>query len=332
LICIDIIGGIVIKAIVRTKYGSPDVLELREIDKPAPTDNQVLVRVQAAAVNPLDWHVLRGEPFLVRLMGFGLLKPKHHILGADMAGRVEAVGKDVDQFKVGDEVFGSGMGGFAEYACLSENTAAHKPANLTFEQAAAVPVASITALQALRDHGRLQSGQHVLINGASGGVGTFATQIAKALGAQVTGVCSGKNFEMVKSIGADHVIDYSKEDFWLGGKKYDLIVDNAAFQSIRKPLLVLKATGIYVGVGGSSSTLSFLQSLIVNPLIARMKGRKVVSLMANVNQAGLVFMKELLEAGKVVPVIEREYSLIETPQAIRYVEGGHTRGKVVITI
>ncbi len=201
------------KAIIRTKYGSPDVLELQEIDKPAPTENQVLVRVQAAAVNPFDRHVLRGEPFLLRLMGFGLLKPKHQILGADIAGQVESIGKNVTKFKVGDEVFGSGMGGFAEYACLGENSTTHKPANLTFEQAAAVPVAGLTALQALRNHGELQSGQNVLINGASGGVGTFAVQIAKALGGHVTGVCSGKNIEMVQSIGADNMIDYTKDDF-----------------------------------------------------------------------------------------------------------------------
>jgi NADPH:quinone reductase-like Zn-dependent oxidoreductase len=321
-----------LKAIVRTKYGSPDVLGLQEIDKPAPTDNQVLVRVQAAAVNPLDWHILRGEPFLVRLMGFGLLKPKHHILGADMAGRVEAVGKDVIQFKAGDDVFGSSMGGFAEYACVREDKLVLKPTAMTFEQAAAVPVAGITALQALRDHGRLQSGQQVLINGASGGVGTFAIQIAKVLGAQVTGVCSGRNFEMVRSIGADHVIDYTKDDFWLNGKEYDLIVDNAAFQSILKPLRGLKATGIYVGVGGSSSTSSILQSLIFNPLLAKMKGRKVVSFMANVKQSDLAFLKGLLEAGKIVTVIDRKYSLSETPQAIRYVEEGHARGKVVVTV
>lgn len=320
------------KAIVRTKYGPPDVLKLRETDKPAPTDNQVLVRVQAASVNPLDWHILRGEPFLVRLMGFGLLKPKHQILGADMAGRVEAVGKNVTQFKAGDEVFGSGMGGFAEYACFREDTLVAKPAAMTFEQAAAVPVAGITALQALRDHGRLQAGQEVLINGASGGVGTFAVQIAKALGAHVTGVCSGKNVEMVRSIGADHVIDYTEEDFWVSGKEYDLIVDNAAFYSISKPLRVLKATGTYVGVGGSSSTAAVLQSLIFNPIIAKMKSRKVVSFIADVNQADLVFVKELLESGKVVPVIDRKYSLSDTPDAIRYVEEGHARGKVIINV
>jgi len=249
-----------------------------------------------------------------------------------MAGRIEAVGKNVTLFKVGDEVFGSSMGGFAEYACIRESRAALKPATMTFEQAAAVPVAGLTALQALRDHGRIQEGQHVLINGASGGVGTFAVQIAKSFGAHVTGVCSGKNVDMVRSIGADHVIDYTKEDFWVSGKQYDLIIDNAAFYSIGKPLRALKATGIYVGVGGSSSTAGVLQSLIFNPIIARIKGRKVVSFIANVNQTDLVFMKELLEAGKVVPVIERTYPLTETPQAIRSVEGGHTRGKVVITI
>jgi NADPH:quinone reductase-like Zn-dependent oxidoreductase len=321
-----------LKAVVRTKYGSPDVLKLQEIDKPDPIDKQVLIRVHAASVNPLDWHILRGEPFLVRLMGFGLLKPKHQVLGADMAGRVEAVGKNVFQFKAGDEVFGSSMGGFAEYACVREDKLVLKPTAMTFEQAAAVPVAGITALQALRDRGRLQLGQHVLIHGASGGVGTFAVQIAKALGAHVTGVCSGRNVEMVLSIGADHVIDYTKEDFWRSGKEYDLIVDNAAFHSIRKPLRALKPTGIYVGVGGSTSTASLLQSLLLNPLISKTKGRKVVSLMANVNQKDLAVLKELLEAGKVVPVIGRKYPLSDTPQAIRYVEEGHARGKVVITV
>jgi NADPH:quinone reductase-like Zn-dependent oxidoreductase len=320
------------KAIFRTTYGSADILELREIDKPLPRDDELLLKVHAASVNPLDWHILRGEPFLVRLMGFGLLKPKHQILGADMTGRVEAIGKNVTQFKVGDEVFGSGMGGFAEYARIRESQAASKPAAMTFEQAAAVPVAGLTALQALRKHSRIQNGQHVLINGASGGVGTFAVQIARALGAIVTGVCSEKNVEMVRSIGADHVIDYTKEDFWVSGKQYDLIIDNAAFYSIGKPLRALKATGIYVGVGGSSSTVSALQSLIFNPIIAKMKGRRVVSFIANVNQADLIFMKEFMETGKVVPVIDRKYSLSDTPQAIRYVEEGHTRGKVIINV
>jgi len=318
------------KAIFRTAYGSTDILTLKEIDKPVPKDNELLIKVYAASVNPLDWHILRGVPFIVRLMGFGLLKPKHQILGADMSGRVEAIGKNVTQFKAGDEIIGTGMGGFAEYTCISENRAVSKPATISFEQAATIPVAGVTALQALRENGHLQSGQHVLINGASGGVGTFAIQIAKVLGAQVTGVCSGKNVEMVRSIGADHVIDYTKEDFWLIGKEYDLIVDNAAFHSIRKPLSILKATGIYVGVGGSSSFLSILQSFVFNKIIAKIMGRKVVSFMANVNQADLLYLRELLEAGKITPVIDRKYSLSQTPEAIRYVEKGHARGKVVI--
>jgi len=263
-------------------------------------------------------------------MGFGILKPKHRILGADIAGKVEAVGKNVTQFRVDDEVFGSGLGGFAEFVCLPENELVPKPAALTFEQAAAVPVAGVTALQGLRDHGRIQTGQHVLINGASGGVGTFAVQIAKALGAQVTGVCSGRNMEMVKSIGADHVIDYTKEDFWKSGKKYDLILDNAAYHSIRKPLRALNPTGIYVLIGGSMA--GFVQSLILKPLFSKKDGRKITSMLANVNQADLAILKELIEAGKIVPVIDRKYSLSEVPNAIRYLEEGHARGKVVITI
>lgn len=320
------------KAIFRTAYGSADVLDLKEIDKPVPQDRSLLVKVCAASVNPIDWHILRGEPFLIRLMGYGLLKPKYRTLGTDMAGRIEAVGKDVRSFKVGDEVFGSGIGGFAEYSCIREERAAPKPANLSFEQAAAVPVAALTALQALRDHGRLQGGQQVLINGASGGVGTFAVQIARAMGAHVTGVCSGRNLELVRSIGADHAIDYTREHYWESDKHYDLIVDNAAFYSISKPLRVLKATGVYVGVGGSSSTAGALQFMILNPIIAKMKSRRVVSFIAKLNRADMGFMTELLEAGKVVPVIDRQYPLSETPQAIRYVEEGHARGKVVITI
>jgi len=321
-----------LKAIVRTKYGPPEVLELREIDKPIPKDNQVLVKVYAASVNPLDWHVLRGEPFLVRLMGFGLLKPKHLVLGADIAGQVEAVGRNVTQFKAGDEVFGSAMGSFAQYACYSEDKLALKPSSITFEQAAAVPVAGLSALQALRDKGNIQSGQQVLINGASGGVGTFAVQIAKVLGAHVTGVCSGKNLEMVKSIGADNVIDYTKEDYWRSDKKYDLILDNAAFYSITKPLSAMNPTGIYVPVGGSSSMVSIMQSMILNPIIAMIKGRKVVSFIANINQKDLDILKEYLETEKVTSVIDKRYSLDEVPQAISYVEEGHTRGKVIITV
>ena len=320
------------KAIFRAVYGSPDILELKEVDRPVPNENGLLLKVHAAAVNPMDWHILRGEPFLIRFMGFGLLKPRHHILGTDMAGQIEAVGKNVNRFKVGDEVFGSGIGGFAEYACIREDQAALKPVNLTYEQAAAVPVAGLTALQALRDHGRLQEGQHILINGASGGVGTFAVQIAKTLGAQVTGVCSGRNAEMVWSIGADNIIDYTKEDFCLNVKRYDLILDNVGSQPIGRTLQVLKANGIYVRVGGSSSTAGVLYSMISNPLIAKMKGRKAVSFIANVNKVDLAYIKELLEGGKIIPVIDKEYSLDEAPESIRYVEGGHARGKVIITI
>ncbi|MEW6051729.1 MAG: NAD(P)-dependent alcohol dehydrogenase [Candidatus Zixiibacteriota bacterium] len=318
------------KAIVRTRYGSPDILELKEVDKPVPKGHQVLVRIHAASVNPLDWHILRGKPLLVRFMGFGFPKPKHQILGADMAGRVEAVGSDVTRFKVGDEVFGAGMGGFAEYACLREDSLVLKPAAMTFEQAAAVPVAGLTALQALRYRGRVQAGQQVLINGASGGVGTFAVQIAKALGAHVTGVCSGRNLEMVRSIDADDVVDYTKEAFWRSGKKYALILDNAVYHSIGNSLRALTPTGIYVFVGGS--TAGFLQTLMLKALFSRKGGRRVVSFMASVNQTDLALLKGLLEAGKVVPVVDRKYSLSETPQAIRYVEEGHARGKVVIVI
>jgi NADPH:quinone reductase-like Zn-dependent oxidoreductase len=322
------------KAIVRTEYGSPDIMELKEVDKPAPKDNQALVKICAASVNPLDWHILRGKPVLVRLMGFGLLKPnpKYQILGADIAGRVEAVGKNVTQFKAGDEVFGEGMGGFAEYVCYSEDKLVLKPAAMTFEQAAAVPVAALTALQGLRDHGRLQAGQQVLINGASGGVGTFAVQIAKALGAHVTGVCSGRNIEMVRSIGADQVIDYTKEDFWQSEKKYDLILDNNAGRSLLKPMRALNSTGTYVFVGGSAFILTMLQQLILKPFYSRKNGKRNLGMMANMNQADLTFIKELFEAGKVVPVIDRRYTLSEVPEAIRYLEEGHARGKVVITM
>jgi NADPH:quinone reductase-like Zn-dependent oxidoreductase len=317
------------RAIVYQRYGSPDVLKCEGIEKPTAGDNEVLISVRAASVNPLDWHYMRGTPCFLRIMA-GLRKPKDKRLGVDVAGQVEAVGKKVTQFRVGDEVFGACRGGFAEYACAREGKLVLKPAAITFEQAAAVPVAGLTALQGLRDHGRIQTGQHVLINGASGGVGTFAVQIAKALGAQVTGVCSGRNMEMVKSIGADHVIDYMKENFWKSGKKYDLILDNAAYHSIRKPLRALNPTGIYVLIGGSMT--GFVQSLILKPIYSKKDGRKITSMMANVNQADLAFLKELIEAGKVVPVIDRKYSLSEVPDAIRYLETGHARGKVVITV
>jgi len=320
------------KAIYRTTYGSADVLELREVEKPVPKGNEVLIKVHAASVNPLDWHLLRGDPVLIRLMGYGIFKPKHSVLGADMAGTVEAVGSNVKQFNAGDDVFGSGLGAFAEFACIQEDRTVLKPSNITFEQAAAVPVAGLTALQALRNKGRVEAGQNVLINGASGGVGTFAVQIAKQLGAQVTGVCSSKNLELVRSLGADRVIDYTEEDYWMSEQTYDLIVDNAAFYSISKPLRVLKKSGRYIGVGGTSSTLAVLVSFLSDPIIAMIKGKKVVGFMAKINQKDLEFMSDLLESGKIEPAIGQSYSLEEVPQAIRYVESGHASGKVIIKI
>ncbi len=320
------------QAVIRTQYGPPEVLRLAEVDKPVPSGDQVVVRVHAAAVNPLDWHVLRGDPFLVRLMGFGLLRPKHQILGADVAGTVDAVGEEVTRFKVGAEVFGSGMGTFAEYACLREDHLVSKSTAVTFEQAASIPVAAITALQALRDQGKIQSGYHVLINGASGGVGTFAVQIAKALGATVTGVCSGRNVEMVKSIGADSVIDYTKANFWESGTVYDLIIDCAAFHSMSKALRAVKPDGNYVLVGGSSSFWSVVTGMLLNPLIGKIRGRKLGFFMAQIKKDDLEFLADLLATGKIVPIIDRRYSLGETSEAIKYVEAGHARGKVIVTV
>jgi NADPH:quinone reductase-like Zn-dependent oxidoreductase len=264
-------------------------------------------------------------------MGFGLLKPKHQVLGADMAGLVEAIGKNVTQFKVGDEVFGSGMGGFAGYACLSENTAAHKPANLTFEQAAAVPVAGLTALQALRNQGQIQDGQHVLINGASGGVGTFAVQIAKSFGAEVTGVCSTRKVEMLRSIGSDHVIDYTQEDFTGSERRYDLIFAVGGNYPIADYKRALNADGIYVCAGGSFK--QYFHALLLGPLFSMIGSKKLGSIgMAKPNPKDFHIMKELLDVGKVVPVIDKRYPLSEVPEALQYYGGGHAKGKVVITI
>jgi NADPH:quinone reductase-like Zn-dependent oxidoreductase len=322
------------KAIVYHKYGSPNVLKLEEVEKPTPKDDEVLIKVYAAAVNAADWHLLRGKPFLVRLMGFGLLKPKHKILGAAVAGRVEAVGRNVKQFQSGDEVFGDisgcGWGGFAEYVCARENALVQKPANLTFEQATAVPVAAITALQALRDKGQIQPGQKVLINGASGGVGTFAVQIAKALGALVTGVCSTRNVDLVRSIGADQVIDYTREDFTQNGQRYDLILAANGYHPIWAYKRALRPKGRYVMTGGSMAQM--FQAMLLGPLMSMTGSNKMGNLAARPNQKDLVFMKELLEGGKVVPVIDRRYPLSEVPEAVRYVEEGHARGKVVITL
>jgi len=322
------------KAIVYHKYGSPDVLELKEVEKPTPKDNEVLVKVHAASLNAYDWHLLRADPFLVRLMGGGLLKPKNKILGADIAGRVEAVGRNVKQFQPGDEVFGDisgcGSGGFAEYVSVPENALALKPANMTFEEAAAVPMAAVTALQGLRDKGKIQPGQRVLINGASGGVGTFAVQIAKSFGAKVTGVCSTKKLDMVRSIGADQVIDYTQEDFTQNEQRYDLIIAANGYHSLSDYKRALSPKGIYVMTGGSMAQV--FQAMLLGPWISMAGSKKMGALSSRPNQKDLVFMKELLEAGKVVPVIDRRYPLSEVAEALRYLEEGHARGKVVITL
>jgi NADPH:quinone reductase-like Zn-dependent oxidoreductase len=321
------------KAIVYQKYGPPDVLQLKEVTKPVPGDDEVLVRVHAASANPADWHVMRGDPFFIRL-ALGPLKPKHPILGADVAGRVETVGKDVNQFQPGDEVFGvisqSGFGAFAEYASVPEKALVPKPASITFEQAAAVPLAGLAALQGLRDKGRIRAGHKVLINGASGGVGTFAVQIAKAFGAEVTGVCSARNVELVRSIGADRVIDYTREEVTRRPERYDLILDTAAFRSAWDYRRVLNPHGTYVLVGGSTARM--FQMGFLMPL-ARMTGnRRIELVISKPNQKDLLALKDLIEAGKLTPVIDRSYQLGEVPEAIRYLEEGHTRGKVLITV
>src|SRR3989442_762372 len=308
------------KAIVITKYGSPDVLQFEEVEKPTPKDNQVLVKVQAASANPLDWHGIRGKPFIARLMGTGLLRPKSSKVGADVAGRVEAVGKDVTQFKPGDEVFGGCNGSFAEYACAREDRVALKPANLSFEEVAAVPVAAYTALQGLRDKGHIQPGQKVLVNGASGGVGTFAVQIAKSFGAEVTGVCSRRNLDMLRKIGADHVIDYTQEDFIKNGQRYDLIVATAGYRSIFDYKRALSPKGIYVATGGSMAQI--FQALLIGPWISMTGSKKLGSLAVKPNK-DLAFMKELIEADKVKPVIDRCYKLSEVAEALQYYGEGH---------
>ncbi|MFQ6677372.1 MAG: NAD(P)-dependent alcohol dehydrogenase [Fidelibacterota bacterium] len=314
------------KAIVYTKFGSPDVLQLKEVEKPAPKDNEILIKIHAASVNAYDWRHMRADPFLIRLMGAGLFKPKHPILGADIAGQVESVGSSVKQFQSGDEVYGEGSyGGFAEYVCVDENRFVLKPANLTLEEAAAVPMAALTALQGLRDKGQIQAGQKVLINGASGGVGTFAVQIAKSFGAHVTGVCSTPKMEMVSSIGADQVIDYTRKDITNNGQQYDLIFDIAAYRSILKYKRILSANGNYVLAGGS---LVRIFQLMFTPMI----GMKNMELMvANVNQKDLQYITKLIEASKVKPVIDKQYPLNETDEAIRYLEDGYAQGKVIIT-
>jgi NADPH:quinone reductase-like Zn-dependent oxidoreductase len=320
------------KAIVNTKYGSPDILELREIDRPEVDAGGVLVRVRASSVNPLDWHCMRGSPYIGRLTGLGLRKPKGTVRGVDVAGHVEAVGDRVTQFKPGDEVFGGCDGAFAEYMSGPEEKFVHKPAGLTFEQAAAVPIAGCTALQALRDHGNIQSGQTVLINGAAGGVGTFAIPIAKAAGAEVTGVCSTRNVELVRSLGADHVIDYTQDDF-THGQRYDLILDAVANRPLSDLRRALAPTGTLVLVGaGNGKWLGPFVLMLHAVVRSRFGKQRLLFFMANINNDDLAALAELIESGKVTPVIDRTYPLNETAEAIRYLETGHARGKTVITV
>lgn len=320
------------KAILFPKYGSPDVLQLTEVEKPKPNEDQVLVKIVAASANPLDWHRMRADPFLVRL-GDGFLKPKDPRLGADIAGVVEAVGKNVTEFKPGDEVFGEiGAGGFAEYACTHEKSLALKPGNISFEAAAAAPVVGYTALQGLRDHGQIRAGQKVLVNGAAGGIGTFAVQLAKSYGTQVTGVCSTRNLDLVCSIGADYVVDYTREDFSKSGQKYDLIYDTIGNRSVFDYRRALAPQGKCV-IAGFTSLPRLFEHMILGPRISRNGGEKVGMMgISNPNKEDLLVIKGLLETGKVVSVIDRRYPLRETAEAIRYLEKGHARGKVIINV
>ena len=324
------------KAIVYCDYGSPDVLKLEEIAKPTPADNQALVRVHAASINPYDWHFLRGIPYVMRLET-GLRKPKDRRLGVDFAGTIEAVGRNVTRFKPGDEVFGGRTGALAEYVCVREQgSVALKPPNVSFEQAATVSLAGVTALQAVRDKAQLRAGQKILINGASGGVGTFAVQIARSLGAEVTGVCSTKNLELVRSLGADHVIDYTKEDFTKGAQRYDVILDLVGTQPLVGFKHVLTPRGICVLVGGGGPDEGNwigpmarpIKALLLSPFVSQ----KIGMFMAEMNQKDLNVLRDLMQAGKVTPVIDRTYPLSAVPEAIRYLEKGHARGKIVITV
>jgi NADPH:quinone reductase-like Zn-dependent oxidoreductase len=322
------------KAIVRYKYGSPDVLQLRDIDRPEIEDEEVLLRVHAAGVGRDVWHVMTGLPYPIRLAGYGLRRPKNPVIGSDVAGVVEAVGKDVTRFQLGDEVFGIGKGSYAEYVCAREDKLAPKPANLTFEQAAVVAISGLTALQGLRDHGRVEPGQEVLIIGASGGVGTYAVQIAKAFGAHVTGVCSTAKVEMVRSIGADHVVDYTREDFAEGKQRYDLILDiggNSSLSRLRQALTLEGTLVITGGEGGGrwlGGTDRQIRALMVSPFV----DQKLGTFVSKENHEDMIVLAGLIESGKVKSVIDRTYPLAEVPEAIRYLEEGHARGKVVITV
>src|SRR6266705_4838016 len=324
------------KAITYCDYGIAN-LKLQEIEKPTPNDNQILVKVRAASVNPYDWHFIEGTPYIMRAMGVGLRKPKDIRLGVDFAGTVEAVGKNVTQYKPGDEVFGGSTGAFAQYLCRrATGSVAPKPEGLMFEQAASINIAGITALQGVRDKGKVQPGQKVLINGASGGVGTFAVQIAKSFGADVTGVCSSRNLDLVKSLGADRVIDYTKEDYTKSDQKYDVILDNVANHSLSENRKLLPPNGKYVMIGGGSANEQGwigalgkpLKALVMKPFVSQQMGM----MMAELKQSDLKYFADQMQNGKLKPVIDRTYKLSEIQQAIAYVEEGHARGKVILVV
>ena len=321
------------KAIIYVKYGPLDSLQLKEVEKPTPKDNEVLVKIYATTVTPGDVIIVKGEPFPVRFWS-GLLGPKHKIPGKEMAGRVEAVGINVTQFQPGDEVFGDlsvcGLGAFAEYVSVPEDAIARKPANLTFEEAAAVPESAVVALQGLRDKGKIQPGQKALINGTSGGVGSFAVQIAKSFGAEVTAVCSTRNLDMARSLGADHVIDYTQEDFTQNGKQYDLILAANGYHPISDYRRALSPEGAYVATGGSMAQT--FEAMLQGPIISMRGSKKMSNMLVKPNKDDLIFVKDLIEAGKVVPTIDRSYPLSEFAEAFQYLEEGHAQGKVVIMV
>lgn len=320
------------KALIYTQYGSPDVLQFTDIEKPAPKEGEVLVKVHAVSINAADWHLLTADIFLIRLMGQGFFKPKQNILGSDMAGEVEAIGDKVTRFKPGDEVFGdvfaAGQGGFAEYISVPERVLAPKPANLSFEEAAAVPIAALTALQGLRDVGKISAGEKVLIQGASGGVGTFALQLAKYFGTEVTAVCSTRNLEQARSLGADHVIDYTRENFTNNGQQYDLILAANGYHPISTYKRALTPTGRYVMAGGAPKQL--FQAMLLGPLVSQKNGRRLGGVSAKSKLEDLLYLKELLEAVEIAPAIDRRYLFHEAPEALRYLGEGHARGKVVV--
>jgi NADPH:quinone reductase-like Zn-dependent oxidoreductase len=322
------------KAAIYTRYGPPDVVEIKEVDKPVPKDDEVLVKVRAASVNPADWRIMRGVPHILRIL-FRIPKPtitQPGRLGGDVAGEVEAIGRKVTQFRPGDDVFGVCSGAFAEYACASETKLAMKPDNVTYEQAASVPVAALTALQGLRDKGKIQPGQKVLINGAAGGVGTFAVQIAKWFGAEVTAVCSTRNVELVRSLGADRVVDYTQEDFTKSGQRFDLILDNVGNHSLSACRQVLNPKGTCVIAGAPKKVGIFLARAIAGPVLSRFVSQNFITFIAKLNKEDLTIMHNLMKAGRVTPVIDKRYSLSELPEALRYLEEGHARGKVVIEL